>query len=194
MPKKVHESLIMEKDDSFRDRLRDLCAEMGKTWVTDNWESALNLLNRRSFGLLLLDWDVIEPDFSSNLELMDHFQPQARRIVLFNTFELNDVLRVMKAGMNDALWEYQGQALLREKIKEALTQEKPSATAHSHVLQLAETIADKALAQKMPFYKARKEFLKTFLSQMVKQQKLKRGRLAGVMNVAPRTLRRHLSR
>jgi DNA-binding NtrC family response regulator len=152
MPRKINEILILEKDGSFRDRLRDLCGEMGKTWVTDNWESALNLFSRRSFGLLLLDWDVIQSDFFAILQMMDHFQPQARRIVLFNTFELNDVIGVMKAGMNDALWEYQGQAVLREKIKDALTQEKPPATAHSYVLKLAETIADRAMTQKMPIY------------------------------------------
>jgi DNA-binding NtrC family response regulator len=192
MPKKIYEILILERDSFFRDRLRDICAEMGKTWVTDNWESTLNLLSRRSFGLLLLDWDVIQPDFSSILQMMDHFQPQARGIVLFNTFELNDVIRVMKAGMNDALWEYQGHAVLREKIKDALAEEKSSISAHSYVLQLAETIADRAAAQKMSLYKARKEFSKTFLSQILKHQKMKRYQLAGLMNVSLRTLRRHL--
>ncbi len=192
MAKQNAEILILEKEGPFRDRLRSLCAEMGKVSVAEDMESVLNLFTRRSFGLLLLDWDLIQLDFLSVLQMIDNFQPDARRIALFQTVELGQVIEVMKAGMSDVIWEHQDQSVLRGKIKDALSQEKPPAIAHAYILQLAESIAERATTQKIPLYQARREFFKTFLSQILKQQKIKRVKLAGLMRVTPRTLRRRL--
>jgi DNA-binding NtrC family response regulator len=160
--------------------------------MADNMESALDLMARRSFQLLLLDWDLIRPDFSTLWPMINNFQPDASRIALFQTPQLYDVIAVMKAGMNDVFWENQNSALLKEKIKESIFREKPSTIAHSYISQLAESLADRAMTQKTSLFKAKREFSKTFLSQILKQQKIKRPELANLMNVSPRTLGRHL--
>jgi len=184
--------LILESEVSFRDRLKGICSEIGKTWVADDMASALDLLTRRSFDFLLLDWDLIQSDFSVLLPMIDNFQPDALRIALFKTPQLYAVIAVMKAGMNDVFWKSQNLRVLKGKMKEALSRGKPSTIAHSYISQLAEYLSDRAMVQKTSLFKARKEFSKTFLSQILKQQKIKRVQLAGLMNVTSRTLRRHL--
>lgn len=192
MVKKKNKILILEKNVSFRDRLRGICAEIGKTWAADDMESVLNLLTKRSYQLLLLDWDLIRSDFSTLWPMIDNFQPDARRLALFKSPQLPDVVAAMKAGVNDALWEYQDPEVLKGKMRDSLAQEKSPAIVHSYILQLAESMADKAMSKKTSLYKARREFSNTVLSQILRQQKMRRFKLADAMSVSSRTLRRHL--
>jgi len=192
MSKKSTHILILKKEDSFRDRLKGFCADVGKTRVASDMESAFDLITRHSFQLLLLDWDLIQPEFSVFWQMLDNFQPDARKIALFKAPQLYDVIAVMKAGMNNVFWENQDSEVLKGKLKDALSQEKPDAVAHSYISQLAECLADRAVARKTSLFKARKEFSKTFLNQILKQQKLKHYQLAGLMSVTPRTLHRQL--
>jgi DNA-binding NtrC family response regulator len=99
----------------------------------------------------------------------------------------------MKSGSNDVLWTNQDPRLLKEKIAETLAQDRPRTIPHSFVSKLAETLTDKAMTQKTSLFTARKEFSKTFLTQVLSQQKLRRTQLASLMSVSPRTLHRHLS-
>jgi DNA-binding response OmpR family regulator len=192
MAKKNTHILILAKKGSFRDRLKGFCSEMGKTRVVDDMESALNLIAGGSFQLFLLDWDLIQPDFSVLWQMLDNFQPDSRKVALFKAPQLYDVIAVMKAGMNDVFWENQDSEVLKGKLKDVLSQAKPDTVAHSYISQLAECLADRAVAQKTSLFKARKEFSKTFLSQILKQHKLKHYQLAGLMSVTPRTLHRQL--
>ena len=192
MIKRNTKILILERDVSFRGRLRGLCSEIGKTWAADNMESVLNLLSKHTYQLLLLDWDLIEPNFSTLWPMIENFQPDARRIALFKSPQLPDVIAAMKAGVNDALWEYQDPAVLKNKVKDSLSQEKSPTIVHSYISQLAEFMADKAAAKKTSLVKARREFSNTILSQILRQQKIRRFKLAYAMSVSPRTLRRHL--
>jgi DNA-binding NtrC family response regulator len=184
--------LILEKEVSFRDRLRNLCNDMGKTWVADDMESVWDLLTKRSYQLLLLDWDLIQLDFSAFWPMIDIFQPDARRIALFKSPQLTDVVAAMKAGVNDALWENQDSEILKGRIYDAISLEKPPAIVHSYILQLAESMADQAMTKKTSILKARREFSKTVLSQILRLQKMRHFKLANAMKVSPRTLRRHL--
>lgn len=192
MVKKKNKILILEKEVSFRERLRNLCNDLGKTWAAGDMESVLDLLTQRSYQLLLLDWDLIQSDFSALWPMIDNFQPDARRIVLFKSPQLTDVVAVMKAGVNDALWEYQDYDVLKNRMKDALSLEKPPAIVHSYILQLAESMADQAMTKKTSLLKARREFSKTVLSQILRLQKMRHFKLADAIKVSPRTLRRRL--
>lgn len=192
MVKKNTKILILEKDVSFRDRLRGICGEIGKTWAADDMESVLSLLTKRSYQLLLLDWDWIQSDFTALWPMINNFQPDARRIALFRSPQLPDVVEAMKAGVNDALWEYQDPEVLKGRMKDSLTQEKSPTIVHSYISQLAESMADKAMSKKTSLVKARREFSNTVLSQILRQQKIRRIKLADAMSVSARTLRRHL--
>jgi DNA-binding NtrC family response regulator len=192
MAKKYAHILILAKNSSFRDRLKAFCAVMGKTRMADNVESVFDLIIGGSFQLLILDWDLIQPEFSVLWRMIDNFQPHARKIALFKSPRLRDVIAVMKAGMNDVFWENQDPEVLKDKLKNALSREKPATVIHSHISQLAECLADQGLSEKKSLFKARKEFSKTFLSQILKKQKLKHYQLASLMSVTPRTLHRQL--
>ncbi len=185
--------LILEDDPAFRDRLNGVCAGIGKTWVVGEIDKALGLLVRQSFRILLLDWNLIQTDPSSFILAINSFQQNASRIALFKFPQLNPVISAMKTGMSDVLWTGQTPEALKAKIEESLSQTKPAPFVHSSVSRLAESLAEKAVEKKMSFSKARKEFSKTFLFQVLGQKKMRRSQLASLMNVSTRTLHRHLS-
>lgn len=185
--------LILEEDPIFRDRLKAVCSEFGKVWTVGETDKALGLLIRQSFRFLLLDWNLVQTDPSSFDLAINSFQPKANRAALFNIPQLNPVIGAMKSGMGDVLWAGEDTTVLRNKIMDCLTQVKPTSVAYSSVSQLAESISDKAIKQKITFFKARKEFSKTFLFQILSLRKMRRDQLASFMNVSSRTLHRHLS-
>lgn len=185
--------LILEDDPQFRARLNEICAGFGKTMAVDDADEALGLLIRQSFRFLLLNWNLVQTDPSSFALAINSFQPKASRAALFNVPHLNPVIGAMKSGMGDVLWAGEDTAVLKEKIKDCLAQVKPAPVAYSSVSQLAESISDKAIKQKISFFKARKEFSKTFLFQILSLRKMRRAQLASFMNVSSRTLHRHLS-
>lgn len=191
--KKNIKILILENEVSFRGRLKGLCSDMGKTWAVNDMESALELIRRHSFQLLLLDWHLIQADFSAFWSTIDNFQPNSCRIALFTSPQLNDVIAAMKSEMSDVLWAYQNSAVLKVKIKDALSQEKPSTIVHSYVSQWVDSLTDRAVTRKTSLSKARKEFSKTFLSQILSQNKMRHSQLADAMHITARTLHRHLS-
>ena len=156
-------------------------------------ESALELIRRHSFQLLLLDWHLIQADFSDFWSTIDNFQSNSCRIALFTSPQLNDVIAAMKSEMSDVLWAYQNSAVLKVKIKDALFQEKPSTIVHSYVSQWVDSLTDRAVTRKTSLSKARKEFSKTFLSQILSQNKMRHSQLADAMHITARTLHRHLS-
>jgi DNA-binding NtrC family response regulator len=166
---------------------------MGKTWAVNDMESALELLRRHSFQLLLLDWHLIRSDFSAFWSTIDNFQPNSCRIALFTSPQLNDVIAAMKSGMIDVLWAYQNSAVLKLKIKESLSQEKSATIVHSYISQWVDSLTDRAVIRKTPLSKARREFSKTLLSQILSQKKMRHSQLADAMHVTSRTLHRHLS-
>jgi DNA-binding NtrC family response regulator len=194
MTKKSTKILILENEVFFRDRLQGLCSEMGRTFVADDMESALELLTQHSFQLLLLDWHLVQLDFSDFWSIIDNLQPDAFRIALFRSPLLQDVIAAMKSGMNDVFWAYQDTAVLKSKLKDSLSREKPSTVTHSYISQLADFLTDRAVSKKTSLSEARKEFSKIFLSQILSQQKIRRFQLADLMSVTSRTLRRHLSK
>lgn len=185
--------LVLESDPLFRDRLKTICSEIGRASVVGNVDQALGLLIRQSFQLLLLDWSLIQTDPSSFALAINSFQPRANRAALFNFPQLKPVVGAMKSGMGDALWAGEATEALRDKIKDCLAQVKPAPLVYSSVSQLAESLSDKAIKQKISFFKARKEFSKTFLFQILNLKKMRRSQLASLMDVSSRTLHRHLS-
>lgn len=185
--------LILEDDPIFRDRLNDICSGFGKTWVVGDVDKALALMIRQSFRFVLLDWNLVQSDPSSFDLAINSFQPKASRAALFNVPQLNPVIGAMKSGMGDVLWAGEDTTVLKNKIKDCLVQVKPDTVAYSSVSQLAESISDKAIKQKITFFKARREFSKTFLFQILSLKKMRRTQLASFMNVSSRTLHRHLS-
>ncbi len=191
MKKKTH-ILILEKPTPFRDRLKAVCAEVGKAWVADDLKMAQGLISRRSFRLLLLDWDLIRTDLADLSRVLDIFQPHARRIALFTAPQLHEVVAAMKSGMDDVLWLAQNSSVLRDKLTASLAAPKPVAAQHFHIPQLTRSLAERAASKKISLIAARKEFSKTFLNQVLLQKRMRKFQLANLMNVATRTLRRHL--
>ena len=193
MAEKNTQILILEDDGYFRDVLKSLCSEMAPTIAVGDVESALSTLTQNTFRLLLLDWHLIQREQASLFSTIENFQPNASRLALFTAPDLPNVITAMKSGVNDVLWAALDKDSLSGKIKEVLTREKPIPIAHAFVSRLAESLTDKAMAQNTSLFQARREFSKTFLQQVLSQQKLRRTQLASLMSVSPRTLHRHLS-
>jgi|SRR6185295_8865753 len=193
MGKNDTQILILEDDVCFRGILETLCATMGQTTAVADADSALKLMTKESYNLLLLDWHLTQPDPSALYSTLENFQPNAYRIDLFTVPDLSHVIASMKSGACDILWPGQTQETLKVKIKEALSLSKPPVIAHAYVSRLAESLTEKALVQKTSFFQARREFSRSFLQQILHQQNLRRTQLASLMNVSPRTLQRHLS-
>jgi DNA-binding NtrC family response regulator len=185
--------LILEDDTCFREILENICSPMGETLAVGDIESALGLLAKQSFQLLLLDWHLNQSGLSSLYSIIENFQANTKRIALFTVPDLPNVIAAMKAGASDILWAAQEKNVLKEKISECLSQSTSPVFSHSFVSRLAETLTEKAMVQKTPLFQARREFSKTFLQQILSQQKLRRTQLANLMSVSPRTLHRHLS-
>jgi len=185
--------LILEDDGYFRNQLEKICQELADTVAVGDIETALSHLTRQNVNLLLFDWHLIQNNLSSLYSAFENFQPNASKISLFTVPDLGNVISAMKAGSTDVLWTSLDPAVLREKIHESLSREKPKTIAHSFVSRLAETLTEKAITQKTTLFSARREFSRTFLTQILSQQKLRRNQLASLMSVSPRTLHRHLS-
>jgi DNA-binding NtrC family response regulator len=193
MGKNEDRILILEDDAYFRNILENICKPMGETLAVGDIESALGLLTKQSFQLLLLDWHLNQTEISSLYSIIENFHPGAKRIALFTVPDLPNLIAAMKAGAVDILWAAQDKETLKEKISECLSKSTPQVFAHSFVSRLAETLTEKAMVQKTSLFQARREFSKTFLQQILSQQKLRRTQLASLMSVSPRTLHRHLS-
>lgn len=185
--------LILEDDGYFRELLNGICSEFAPTEVVADLGAALGVLTQQSFSLLLLDWHLIEQDTLAFHSTLENFQANASRLALFTAPDLSHVISAMKAGASDVLWAAEDKPSLRAKIKAVLDQEKPVPIAHAFVARLAESLTEKAMSQKTSLFQARREFSKTFLQQVLRQQKLRRTQLATFMNVSPRTLHRHLN-
>ncbi len=185
--------LILEDDAYFRDILQDVCETFGEVFAIGDIQSALDLLEKQSFELLLLDWHLNRVYFSPLLSLVENFQTNAKKIALFTVPDLPNVISAIKAGNCDILWAAQEKRLLKAKIEECLSQPLNFHYPHSFISHLAATLTEKAMVQKTSLFQARREFSKTFLRQILSQQKLKRTQLASLMSVSPRTLHRHLS-
>jgi DNA-binding response OmpR family regulator len=199
MNKRNTKIFILENGYLFRNRLQSLCADRGKVWVADDIKSALEMLTQQSFQLLLLDWEWIQVNISTIGPVLKNFQPNACRVGLFSAPELNPVIAAMKWGMSDVFWAEQESAVLKSRLRELLSRKQPdtftdSAIVHSYVSQLAEALAEKALAQKMSLFQAKREFSKSFLSHILVLLKMRHIQMANVMSVTARTLRRHLSK
>lgn len=190
---KKKQILILEDDGYFRGQLENICQQMADTVAVGDIEAALGYLTRQTFHLLLLDWHLIQNNLSSLYSTFENFQPDASKISLFTVPDLANVISAMKSGSSDVLWTNQDPQVLKEKITETLAQDKPRTIPHSFVSKLAETLTEKSMAQKTSLFTARREFSKTFLNQVLSQQKLRRTQLASFMSVSPRTLHRHLS-
>jgi hypothetical protein len=193
MPSRTVPILIMENDAPFCDHLKEICAGIGKPWVAGKAEDALGFLIQQPFQLLLLNWNLIQSDPSAFDTAINNFQFGANRMALFKFPQLIPVIAAMKSGMSDVLWPGQDSEVLEEKIRDSLYQTKPAPITHSFVSQLADSVTDKAIEKKISFFKARKEFSKTFLYQIIGRRKMRRSQLAGLMGVSTRTLHRHLS-
>lgn len=185
--------LILEDDGFFRDVLKGVCADFGQTAAVGDVESALSLITQQNYQLLLLDWHLVQPHKNSFYSAVDHFQPGVIQLALFTAPDLNNVITAMKTGVSDILWAAQEKEDLKARISESLAHSKPSAIPHSFVSRLAESLTDKAMVQKTSLFQARREFSRTFLHQILIQQKMRRSELANLMNVSPRTLHRHLA-
>jgi len=99
----------------------------------------------------------------------------------------------MKSGMNDVLWPDLEDKILTRRIKDPVSERPSPPIVHAYIPQLAEIFVNKSLARKTSFFKARKEFSRVFLRQMLNHQKLRRRQLADLMGVSSRTLHRHIS-
>ena len=184
--------LILEKEPVFRDHLRSICGEFGKTTVTHDLSTALDALTQDPFQLLLIDGHLSAEDTTTLNRALEDFQPEAKRLALFTTPDLASVINAMKGGAYDILWSAMDKATLKSKVREAIALERKPRNNFT-LTQLAETLTDKAMAQKTSLFSARKEFSRIFLKQILWQQKLRRTQLADLMQVSPRTLHRHLS-
>ena len=193
MVKNNEKILILEDDTHFRAILQDVCEPFGWVIAVGDIESALNLLEKQSFQLLLLDWHLNQARLSPLLSFVENFQAGAKKVALFTVPDLPNVISAIKAGNCDILWAAQEKKVLRAKIKEFLSQPLNDDYTHSFSSHLAETLTEKAMIQKTSFFQARREFSRTFLQQILSRQKLKRTQLASFMRVSPRTLHRHLS-
>ncbi|HEY5039881.1 MAG TPA: response regulator [bacterium] len=185
---------ILEDDACFREILESVCSEVaGTTVAVSDMNSALSFLTKQPFDLLLLDWHMNQADFLSLAATLESFQSNALRIALFTVPDLPNVIAAMKSGVCDIFWPAQDRNTFKENIKEFLALVKAPYFAHSFVSRLAESLTEKAMSQKTSLFKARREFSRTFLNQILSQQNLRRTELAHFMNVSPRTLHRHLS-
>jgi DNA-binding NtrC family response regulator len=193
MAKKTTKIFILEDDAYFRGMLEELCSELGETLVAPDVASGLGLLSRHSFDLLLLDWHLNPQDQASLQTTIENFQSASQRIALFTVPDLPNVIAAMKTGVSDILWVGQERSILLEKIRGCLSLSKPIVFAHSFVSRLTDSLTEKAMVQKTSLFQARREFSRTFLQQILSQQKLRRTQLADLMSVSPRTLHRHLS-
>jgi DNA-binding NtrC family response regulator len=191
MAKNNSQILILEDDAYFRGILEGVCGELGTTFSAADVPSAISLLSKHFFKLLLLDW-YLNPSNPTLFSAIENFQPNAQKIALFTVPDLNHVIEAMKAGACDILWASLDRATLKEKVGESLTQKKKTTLSYS-LSRLAESITEKAMLQKTSLFQARREFSKTFLQQILCQQKMRRAQLADLMDVSPRTLHRHLS-
>jgi DNA-binding NtrC family response regulator len=192
MSKRNTKIFIFERNVGFRTRLFNVCRGLGRTWAASNQEEALKLLNRHSFDLLLLEWAPLRSDAAAFWAAVENFQPRSRRIALFPSAQLKDVIEAMRSGMNDVHWDHPDPAVLKGKVVDLLIGERGQTASHSYVTQLAESLADRAMTEKMSLFKARREFAKIFLGQLLQNHKMKRLQLAKLMNITPRTLQRHL--
>ncbi len=193
MAQKELKILILEDDGFFRDVLKGVCLNYGQASAVGDVESALNLITKENYQLLLLDWHLIQPHTVSFYSAIENFQPGVNRLALFTAPDLSNVIAAMKTGFNDILWAAQEKNDLGEKIMKSLESSKPASIAHSFVSRLAESLTDKAMVQNTSLFQARREFSRTFLHQILNQQKMRRTELASLMSVSPRTLHRHLS-
>jgi DNA-binding NtrC family response regulator len=188
-----HHILILDDDAYFRNQLVSSCPEVAQIESVGDVESALGLMAHHSFDLILMDWHLIQTDLSSFYSTLENFQANAVFMALFTVPDLANVITAMKSGARDIIWAAQDSATMRAKIVEALSIPRTKAIAHSFVSKLAESLTEKAITQKTTLFKARREFSKTFLHQILTQQNLRRTQLASLMSVSPRTLHRHLS-
>ncbi len=193
MAKKNRSILILEDDAYFRGILEGIASSYGDTIVVGDVSSALIHLRKQSFQMLLLDWHLNPDDLSTVHSAVENFQPNAQRIALFTVPDLAHVIEAMKSGVKDVLWASLDQKIINDKIKDAISKTKPPVFAHSFVSRLAVSFTEKAMDQQTSLFQARREFSKTFLQQILSQQKLRRTQLASLMSVSPRTLHRHLS-
>jgi DNA-binding NtrC family response regulator len=194
MGKSNNRVFIFEDDICFREILEGICAEVaGTTVAVSDMGSALSFLTKQPFDLLLLDWHQNQSDFLSLAATLENFQSNALRIALFTVPDLPNVIAAMKSGVCDIFWPAQDRDTLKENIKVYLSLVKAPYFAHSFVSRLAESLTEKAMSQKTSLFKARREFSRTFLNQILSQQNLRRADLAHFMKVSPRTLHRHLS-
>ncbi|HVZ81030.1 MAG TPA: hypothetical protein VHE12_09595 [bacterium] len=185
--------LIMAEHGAFRERLRSVACELGKVWEAGDVLSALETLTVQPFRLLLLDWRLMKNELPAFEKLIDTLQPDAVRLALFQVPQLPQVLAAMKWGMMDVLWAAQEVPDLRRTILEAMAREKKDGTAHQTVTYLAETLADHAVGHRTTLFRARRDFSRAFLSQILNRQGVERNRLADVMKVSSRTLQRYLA-
>lgn len=193
MAKSTLRILILEDDAYFRGILQNVCSEMGDAHAVADPKSALSLLAKHSFQLLLVDWHMNKSDLSAFYSAIENFQPNVPWVALFTVPNLAAVISAMKSGASDILWAAQDAVVLKEKIRDSLGKPKSPVYAHSFVSQLTESLTERAMTQQIPLFQARREFSKTFLRQVLNQQKLRRTQLAVLLGVSPRTLHRHLS-
>jgi|SRR5581483_4940069 len=193
MEKTKGKILILENDIYFREMLEDICGSIGEVTCVADLESVVSLLSKNSFQLIMVNWSISRAVSSSFYSLIKNFQPNIPLIALFLKTDLPSVVAAMKAGSSDIVCFEEPKYISREKISECLLQSDPSIGSRSYLSGLAESLTDISLHQKTPLFKARKEFSKTFLRQILNQQKLRRTQLAQMLNVSPRTLHRHLS-
>ena len=172
--------LILEDDAYFRNQLESSCPEMADIEAVGDVSSALGLLVQHNFDLIMVDWHLIQADLLSFNSTIENFQPNVVLMSLFTVPDLANVISAMKLGASDIIWAAQDPKAMKEKIIEALSVPKPKAI-------------EKAMTQKTSLFKARREFSRTFLHQILTQQNLRRTQLASLMSVSPRTLHRHLS-
>jgi DNA-binding NtrC family response regulator len=192
MTKNNVQILILEDDAYFRGILESVCNTMGSAVAVSDVHSASSFLTKQIFHLLLLDWHLNQADLSTLFSTIDNFQPKAQRIALFTVPDLNNVITAMKSGASDILWAALDRESLKMKIQDTLSQSHKPVRSNS-LSRLADSITEKAMDQKTSLFQARREFSRTFLQQILCQQKLRRTQLADLMDVSPRTLHRHLS-
>ena len=185
--------LILEKEGYFQNLLEGICVDFGQTTTVATADEALSHLTKTSYRLLLLDWNLVQSHLSPISSALETFQETARVLALFVSPDLPGVISAMKSGVSDVLWAAQKRDDLQDKIRENLATDRPAAINHSFVSRLAESLTEKSVVQKTTLLDARKEFSRTFLSQILAQKDLKRAELASLLRVSPRTVQRHLS-
>jgi len=192
MAKNSFRILILEENSAFQDLLGIICQEIGKTAVVSDVPTALDVLTQEPFDLVLLSGTLPAHELAAVNSTLKDFQPHAQRLALFTNPDLMGVIEAMKNGAQDILWAAMPREVLKTKLKETL-HHAPKPAPNNSLSKLADTLTEKSLVQKTSFIKARREFSRIFLKQVLWQQKLKRTQLAGLMQISPRTLHRHLS-